>query len=117
VLAASDRGSSDGDDKESCRIHSALGVLFEPKQNSADYFKILHSCHWISVPIARAVQLLRPSHDIKILTTSVHSCVLDLTGREVFDILRDDSWEEHSIEFALKPREELVDPMPAPVRH
>ena len=105
------------DDMEAYRIHSALEALFEPSQKSADYFKIIHSCHWISVPVARAIQLLRPSHDIKILETYIHSCVVDLTECEVFDILHDDNWEERSIEFALHERSKPVDPAPAPVRH
>ena len=104
-------------DMEILRTHSALEALFEPSQKSADYFKILHSCHWISVPVARAIQLLRPSHDIKILTTHIHSCVVDLTECEVFDILHDDNWEERSIEFALHGRSKPVAPQPAPVRH
>ena len=107
----------DGDDREALRIYSALDVLFEPTQDSSDYFKIRRAGRWLSVPVAHAIQLLRPSHDIKILTTGVHSCVLDLTGSEVFDICREDSWKENSVGFALTIHKEPVAPQPAPVRH
>ncbi|MBT3811380.1 MAG: hypothetical protein HON51_12795 [Gammaproteobacteria bacterium] len=98
----------DGDDKESFRIHAALDTLFEPKQNSAEYFKISQSCHWISIPMYHAFKLLRPDNDIKIVTGDAHSCVVDLTEKEVFDILRDDSFTQHSIEFALRDEIEVA---------
>ena len=55
-----------------------------------------------------AFKLLRPDNDIKIVTGDAHSCVVDLTEKEVFDILRDDSFTQHSIEFALRDEIEVA---------
>ena len=55
-----------------------------------------------------AFKLLRPDNDIKIVAGDAHSCVVDLTEKEVFDILRDDSFTQHNIEFALQSETKIA---------
>ena len=59
----------------------------EPKEKSASYFKVPQSCHRVSIPLCRAVQLLRPDADVRIAKAPWHTCVIDTTNKEVFDLL------------------------------
>jgi hypothetical protein len=107
-LRAQIRKFPEWDNEESSRINAALETLFEPKQDSADYFRIMHACHWLSIPMTRAVQLLRPGNDIRFVNGQAHSCVVDLTEREVFDILWAEDWKQHSIAFALESENKIA---------
>jgi hypothetical protein len=96
------------DEKAFFDIHNALYELFKPTPSSAEYFKVMQSCHWISAPMCHAFKLLRPDNDIKIVTGPSHSVVVDLTRKEVFDILRDEHFTQHSIAFALRDEIEVA---------
>ena len=79
-------------------LYEPLKIAYGPDNRSHHWFKLKHSCHWITVPMLRALTLLRPSHDIRIAEGDAHSCVVDLTQRQTFDILLADT-KTNSIDF------------------
>ena len=47
----------------------------------------------------RALTLLRPENDIKVVSGDKHTCVVDLSHKQVFDILLSNEDDRNSIEF------------------
>ena len=68
-------------------IYRTLAWRFEPEVDSAEYFRVCGSCHWISEPLAYAVKKLRPEARIVVVESLYHTFCADLDAEEIFDFL------------------------------
>ena len=88
-------------------IYRMLAWRFEPEVDSAEYFRVVSACHWVSEYLAYAVKKLRPNHDIRVVEGIYHSCVLDRDAYdgegEVFDLL---IFDQHPLFYAMNEEDE-----------
>ena len=99
VAVQRDLAKYDEWDNEFYEIYEPLKIAYGPQPWMHQWFKLGRGCHWIAAPMHRALTLLRPSHDIRVVETDQHSFVVDLTDRQIFDILLAGS-KTNSVDFA-----------------
>ena len=100
-------------------MYKRLIVSNGPKPNDFRWFMLRKSCHWLSIGMHRAFSLLRPENEVKVVKGDKHTCVVDLTQKQVFDILLSNANEEgdtNSIEFVKElkavPKKSMISIQP-----
>ena len=97
-------------------MYKRLIVSNGPKPNDFRWFMLRKSCHWLSIGMHRAFSLLRPENEVKVVKGDKHTCVVDLTQKQVFDILLSEEGDTNSIEFVKElkavPKKSMISIQP-----
>jgi hypothetical protein len=90
---------------------------FEPPRDSARYWAPFHSCHTFALPALCLAHEWRPEGQWRILSGDLHSTVIDLKSKLVFDLVLCEDHATDAVAFACRaaPTTDAAPPARAPI--
>lgn len=69
------------------RAEASLLAKFEPQRDAVEYWIPRHACHQVATWAYALARAWRPDGDWRLLSSTVHSTVVDVVSGSVFDLL------------------------------